>query len=187
MRPGGVSDARKFAFHIFADAVCIRAVLRLGTTLAGGATAGEALAEAVAHLQLPARQVPVFVSHALAAGFEPPGIFQGSGAAQSVHELRMRGSPGIERFAHHAEGGRDFRLAAALGRKLQHRAAIGGIVKRWAAARTRAQGFGIAGHGTSQDFFNKCWGSRGFVRYCGSSDGAIDWPVRMLFCDCMDL
>ncbi len=93
----------------------------------------------------------------------------------------------FERFADHAECGGDFRLAAALPRQLKHAAAMGPIVKGRAAARTRARDFEIAGHGTSQEFVKKCGKERSYRCRCGLDIRAIDWAVRMLFCDCTDL
>jgi hypothetical protein len=111
----------------------------------------EALAEAIAHLQRPARRVPGLDKLAFAACFEPPGIFEVLGAAHGFAEFRMGVGPSAECLAANKKGCGDFRFAAPLCRKFKNALAIGAIVKGWAAAMARRQDFDIGAHGTSQD------------------------------------
>lgn len=68
--------------------------------------------------------------------------------------------PGSERFPAYEQGSGNFGLAATLRREFKDALAIGGVVKRWAAAMARRQDFEIGAHGTSQDVMGKFAGER---------------------------
>ncbi len=106
-------------------------------------------AEAVAHLQGPARGVPAFFE-TLAAFSQPPGEFEVFCAVHGFPEIGMRLDPGVKCHAANGKRRSDFGFAVALCRKFKHALAICGSVAGPAPSPARRQDFEFGAHGTSQ-------------------------------------